>query len=115
MPFTTAESRWPDVYLVAGCRAVSVCGDFLAATTLALVLQQTGHGGLAVSGLLLAASLPLVVLAPISGRLADRADSRTVLVTAGLAQAGVCLALAFVTQPVLIIALVAVLGCGLAI
>jgi MFS family permease len=112
MPFT---SRWSDVSLIAGARGVSVCGDFLAATTLALILQQAGHGGLAVSGLLLAASLPLALLAPVAGRVADRADSRTVLVVAGLAQAAVCAALAFATHPVLIIALVAVLSCGLAI
>src|SRR4051795_11039231 len=106
MSFTSGDSRWADVYLVAGSRGVSVCGDFLAATTLALVLQQTGHGGLAVSGLLLAASLPLAALAPIAGRLADRADSRTVLVVAGFAQAALCVALAFTTRPVVIIALV---------
>ena len=112
MSFT---SRWSDVYLVAGCRGISVCGDFLAATTLALVLQQAGHGGLAVSGLLLAAAVPLALLAPLAGRVADRADSRTVLVLAGLAQAVICLALAFATRPVVIISLVAALACGLAI
>jgi len=112
MSFT---SRWSDVYLVAGARAVSVCGDFLAATTLALVLQQAGHGGLAVSGLMVAASLPLALLAPVAGRIADRADSRTVLVVAGFAQAAVCLALAFVSHPVVIIALVALLAAGLAV
>jgi MFS family permease len=110
-----AESRWSDIYLLAATRAVSVCGDFLAATTLALVLQQRGHGGFAVSGLLVAASVPLVLLAPIAGRIADRADSRTVLVLAGFAQALICLALAFVTSPLAIIGLVALLASGLAI
>ncbi|MET0422645.1 MAG: MFS transporter [Actinoplanes sp.] len=114
MSFTSDESRWTDVYLAAGARGVSVCGDFLAATTLALVLQQSGHGGLAVSGLMLAASLPLALLAPLTGRLADRVDSRKILVGAGLAQAVTCLVLAFTTHPVLIIALVALLACGLA-
>jgi MFS family permease len=111
----TSDTRWSDVYVVAGARAVSVCGDFLAATTLALVLQQNGHGGLAVSGLMVAASLPLALLAPVAGRIADRADSRTVLVVAGFAQAAVCLALAFVSHPVAIIALVGLLAAGLAI
>jgi MFS family permease len=115
MSFTSGESKWRDVYLVAGARGVTVCGDFLAATTLALVLQQAGHGGLAVSGLMVAASLPLALLAPVTGRIADRADSRTVLVVAGFAQAGVCLALAFVSHPVAIIALVALLATGLAV
>jgi MFS family permease len=115
MSFTSGDSRWADVYVVAGSRGVSVCGDFLAATTLALVLQQTGHGGLAVSGLLIAASLPLALLAPITGRIADRADSRTVLVLAGLAQCLICAVLAFVRNPITIIGLVALLSCGLAI
>ena len=115
MSFASGESCWRDVYLVAGSRAVSVCGDFLAATTLALVLQRSGHGGLAVSGLFLAASLPLALLAPITGRLADRADSRTLLVVAGLAQALACLALAFASQPVVIVALISTLSCGLAV
>jgi MFS family permease len=110
-----SDSRWGDVYLAAGTRAVSVCGDVLAATTLALVLQERGHGGLAVSGLLVAASLPPAVLASIAGRVADRVDSRTILVVAGLAQFVVCLALAFTDDPIAIIGLVALLACGLAV
>jgi MFS family permease len=115
MSFTSDESCWRDVYVAAGARGISTCGDFLAATSLALVLQQAGAGGWVISGLLLAASLPLAVLAPITGRIADRADSRTVLVVAGIAQAAVCAALAFVSHPLLIIALVALLACGLAV
>lgn len=118
MSFTSAEvarSRWGDVYLAAGARGVSTCGDFLAATALALALQTAGAGGLAVSGLMLAAVLPLVVLAPITGRLADRVDSRTLLVCAGLGQAAVCTALAYAQGTGLVIALVALLACGLAV
>ncbi|MEV4637946.1 MFS transporter [Actinoplanes sp. NPDC049548] len=114
MSFISA-SRWRDVYVAAAARGVSACGDFLAATALALVLQQAGAGGLAVSGLMLAASAPLALLAPIAGRIADRADSRTVLVVAGIAQTGVCAMLAFTSAPAVIIALVAVLACGLAV
>ncbi|WP_433373201.1 MFS transporter [Actinoplanes sp. CA-142083] len=115
MSFTSGDERWSDVYLLAITRGVSVCGDFLAATTLALVLQQAGHGGLAVSGLMVAASLPLALVAPLGGRIADRADSRVVLVAAGLLQGLICLALAFVHQPVAIIGLVTLLACGLAV
>ena len=60
--------------------------------------------------MLLAASLPLAVLAPITGRIADRADSRTVLVVAGIAQAAVCVVLAFATHPALIVGLVGAAG-----
>ncbi|SCE84103.1 Predicted arabinose efflux permease, MFS family [Micromonospora coriariae] len=115
MSFTVVESRWPDVWLAATARGTTICGDFLAATALALALQGAGAGGLAVSGLLLAATLPLVVLAPLAGRLADRVDSRTLLVTVGLAQAAICALLALVDHPVLVVGLVALLACGLAV
>ncbi|TDC36473.1 MFS transporter [Micromonospora sp. 15K316] len=115
MSFTTAPSRWSDVWLATGARAVSSCGDFLAASALTLALQSAGAGGLAVSGLLLAATLPLVVLAPLTGRLADRVDSRTLLVIAGLVQAGICLALAHAERPALMIVLAGLLAVGLAV
>ncbi|WP_433265980.1 MFS transporter [Micromonospora vinacea] len=115
MSFTPDESRWSDVWLAAAARGTTICGDFLAATALALALQGAGAGGLAVSGLLLAATLPLVVLAPLAGRLADRIDSRTLLVTIGFGQAAICALLAVVEHPVLVVGLVALLACGLAV
>lgn len=115
MSFTSEESRWSDVYVATGARGVSVCGDFLAATALALALQSAGAGGVAVAGLMIAAALPLVVLAPVAGRLADRVDSRTLLIAVGLAQAAVCAALAYAQRPALIIVLAALLSSGLAV
>ncbi|WP_328651369.1 MFS transporter [Micromonospora sp. NBC_00330] len=115
MSFTSDESRWADVWLAAAARGTTICGDFLAATALALALQGAGASGLAVSGLLLAATLPRVVLAPLAGRLADRIDSRTLLVTIGFGQAAICALLAVVEQPVLVVGLVALLACGLAV
>jgi MFS family permease len=106
---------WGDVYLASGARAVSSCGDFLAATALVLELQQRGAGGFAVAAVLIAAAAPPVLLVRWTGRLADRADSRLLLVATGLAQAAVCVALAFVSRPAEIIALVAVLAAGLAV
>ncbi|MEQ4303725.1 MFS transporter [Plantactinospora sp. B6F1] len=112
---TPAVSHWRDVYLAAGARAISTCGDFLAATALALALQSAGAGGLAVSGVMLAATLPLVLLAPLTGRLADQVDSRTLLVWAGVGQAAVCAALAFAESTAVILLLAALLACGLAV
>lgn len=117
-PNATAEAatpRWSDVYIAAFARAVSGCGDMLAATALALILVARGESGLAVAGILLAAAVPLVVVGPIAGRLADRVDSRTLIVSVGFVQVGICVALAFATRPILIIALVAMLAIGLAI
>ena len=110
------SKRWPpDVYLATGARGVSACGDLMAATALVLALQQRGDGGFAVAAVLVAAAAPPVLLVRWAGRLADRADSRLLLVATGLAQAAACLALAFASGPAEIIALVAVLACGLAV
>ncbi|MEV4713540.1 MFS transporter [Micromonospora sp. NPDC049374] len=115
MSFTSGESRWADVALATSARGFATCGQFLAATTLTLTLQSSGAGGRAVAGMLLAATLPLVVLAPLTGRLADRVDSRTLLVGAGLAQSVICLALAYAGHPLLVVGLVALLASGLAV
>jgi MFS family permease len=117
MSFTSQvrQSSWTDVYLASGARAVSSCGDFLAATALVLELQQRGAGGFAVAAVLIAAAAPPVLLVRWTGQLADRADSRLLLVATGLAQAAACVALAFASGPAEIIALVAVLAAGLAV
>jgi MFS family permease len=114
-PVELPASRWRDVYIASAARGISVCGDFLAATSLVLAVQAAGGGGFAVSALLLAAAVPLVVLAPLTGRLADRVDSRALLIGAGLGQAAVCAMLAFTHDRVLTVALVAVLAAGLAV
>ncbi len=112
MSFT---SRWSDVYLASAARGVSACGDFLAVTALTLAFQEAGASGTSISALLLAASLPVVVLAPVAGRIADRADSRRALVITGAVQTAVCLVLAATRQPMAIVILVAVLAGGLAL
>ncbi|MEV4689509.1 MFS transporter [Micromonospora echinospora] len=115
MSFASGSSRWPDVWLAATARGISSCGNFLVTSALTLALQSAGAGGLAVSGLLLAATLPLVALAPLTGRLADRVDSRVLLTVAGIGQGATCLALAYAPEPALVIALVALLATGLAV
>ncbi|HEY2947210.1 MAG TPA: MFS transporter [Micromonosporaceae bacterium] len=119
MVFTSAAepatSRWRDVYIASGARGISVFGDFLAATALVLAVQAAGGGGFAISALLLAATVPIVALAPLTGRLADRVDSRILLITAGVGQAAVCAVLAFTTQQMVTVALVALLAAGLAV
>ncbi|GIJ08306.1 MFS transporter [Micromonospora andamanensis] len=115
MSFISGESRWADVALATSARGFATCGQFLTATTLTLSLQTSGAGGSAVAGMLLAATLPLVALAPLTGRLADRVDSRVLLVGAGLAQSAICLALAYAGHPLLVVGLVALLASGLAV
>lgn len=117
MSFVSApeRSRWADVLLGGAGRAVSYCGDTLAATTLALSLQARGDHGPGVAALLIAAALPLAVFGSPAGWLADRVDSRRLVVTTALAQAGVCGVLAFTRTPTAMIGLVALLAFGSAL
>ena len=117
MSFTSTPTtpQWRDVYIAAAARAVSYCGDYLAATALALTLVARGDNGYGVAALLLAEALPLVLLGPLAGRLADRVDSRILLVSTGLAQAVVCALLAYTNHPAMIVGLVGLLSAGVAV
>lgn len=112
MSFTSAGR---DLWLVVVARSVSLLGDEVAALALTLRLQSHGAGTAAVAALLVVALVPLVVLAPLVGRLVDSHDSRALLVISSLAQAGLCGVLAFQTGTAAILALVAALGCGQAV
>jgi MFS family permease len=119
MSFTSSPavvpSRWRDVGLAASARGVSFAGDMLSATALLLVVQGRGAGGFAVAALLLAASAPLVLLAPLTGRLVDRADSRVLITIVALAQAVCCVVMAYSRSTPLLVALVGVVAAGAAI
>jgi MFS family permease len=112
MSFTSARR---DLWLVVVAKSVSLLGDEIAALALTLRLQSQGAGTGAVAALLVAALVPLVVLAPLVGRLVDGHDSRVLLVSSSLAQAGLCAVLAFQTTTPAILLLVAALGCGQAV
>src|SRR3954454_16355294 len=101
--------RHRDLRIAASARAVSFLGDEVALVALLLRIHDSGGGPRGVAALLLAAAIPTVVLAPWAGRVADRYDSRRVLVTCGFGQAALCVALAFTTPIVAVLALVACL------
>ena len=113
MSFTSRARR--DLSLVVTAKTVSLLGDEVAALALTLRLQGEGAGTGAVAALLGAALLPLVVLAPLVGRLVDGVDSRRLLVASSLAQAVACTALAWQSSTVAILVLVAALGAGQAV
>lgn len=66
--------------------------------TLVLGLQERGASGLAVAALIIAETLPMVVLGKVMGRLVDRYDSRWLLVISGVAQVAACLLLVRATE-----------------
>jgi MFS family permease len=114
-PASADNDNWRDVWLAAGARAVSLAGDFLAATALVLAFQQRGDSGYGVAALLLASTVPIVVLGPLAGRLADRVDSRKLLTVVGLFQAACSAAMATTDDPVALVALSAMLAAGVAV
>ena len=117
MSFTSARKPLllsnRDFVMAVSARTVSLVGDIAA--LVALTLRTQPHGAWAVSALLIAGFLPMVVMTPLAGRLADRVDSRVLLAVAGLAQFATCLVLARVDAQAAVLGLVFLLGCGDAI
>lgn len=83
-------------------RLVSGFGD--GVTLVALTLLVAPRGPYAVSGLLLAATLPRLA-GPLLGALGDRADARAVLSTTALVQGACVLAIALTQPPLPVLAL----------
>ena len=108
-------TQWRDVWIAAGTNLVTGLGTFLVLTTLILAMQEEGHGGLAVSGVIMAEALPIVLLASLTGRLADRVDSRILLVVAGGIQVAACWALSEATGFGPRSALLVLVCCGTAV
>ena len=104
-----------DVRLLAFAVGVSAAGDLLAIVTLALYVHELTGSGLAVSALFAATMVPVVVLAPVAGMIADRFESSRVLLVASLAQAVVATALVFAGGVGAVLALCTLLAAGAAI
>nr|MDQ2958467.1 MFS transporter [Actinomycetota bacterium] len=101
-----------DLRLVIAARAVSLLGDEIVLVALVLRTQARGDGAWAVVLLLMAGMAPLILLAPLVGRLVDRADSRSLLLASSLAQLICCVALAYRPDVISTLVLVAALGTG---
>lgn len=104
-----------DLGLLAGAVFLSAAGDLVALVTLAVHVHALTGSGLWVAALFAAVSVPVVVLAPAAGLLADRVESVRLLVGASLAQAAVAAGLAFATDTALVLLLAAALAAGNAV
>jgi MFS family permease len=108
--------RLRDVRLLTGAVGVSAFGDFLLWVPVALHIRSTTGSALAVSAFFLALFGPVVLLAGVAGRLADRVENARLLWTVSLAQAAVVGAMALTTgSPAAMIALTVLLGAGVAV
>jgi MFS family permease len=117
MPFTT----WPapnrasllrnrDFTVSATAQAVSFFGDQVAVIVLVLRLHDHGAGAWGVAGVLAAGALPVVLVSPVAGVLADRWDSRRLLLASTALQVLVCTLLAFSNPVAIVLSLAGVLG-----
>lgn len=87
--------RLHDVRIAIPARAVSQLGDSVLAIVLLLYIQHAAVGVWPVALVLAVESVPLVLLMGIAGQVADRYDSRAILVTATAGQVFACTVLAF--------------------
>ena len=104
--------RHRDLRIMLPARAVSAFGDDLALAVLMLLVYAQGHGPWSVAALLLCATVPVVVLAPLAGRLVDAAPFRTLAIVSALWQAACCVGLALIDPLWAIFALVVLLQAG---
>jgi MFS family permease len=104
-----------DLRLLSGAVALSAAGDLLLVVVLALRVHDLTGDGFAVAALFAALMVPVVLLAPLAGRLVDRVETRAVLLAVSLAQAGVASALVFADGLTAILVLAALLGAGAAV
>jgi Na+/melibiose symporter-like transporter len=105
-----------DAPLIVAAVGVSALGDFLLWIPLTLHLQQVTGSGLAVAALMICLWAPVVLLAPLAGLLADRIETRGLLIVSSLAQAATAAGLALALDSVAaILGLAALLGVSFAV
>ena len=87
-------------------------GDELAIFALLLREKHNGGGALAVAAILAAGHLPLLLLAPWAGNVADRVPVRRLIPIAGVIQAALAALLAFNASLPISLALISLIGAG---
>ena len=106
----TSLLRNRDFTISTIARALSLFGDEVAVIVLVLRLHDHGAGAWGVAGVLAAGAVPVVLVSPVAGLLADRWDSRGLLLAATALQVLVCTLLAFSNPVGAVLGLTAVLG-----
>ncbi len=89
-------------------RTASQCGDVFATVALTLLVFDLTRSALAVSTIVLAEILPVLLIAPLAGTLIDRLPRIRVMISAYLLRAILPIALVFLTDNLAAIYLIAV-------
>jgi MFS family permease len=93
-------------------RALSAFGDDMTLIVLTLRVYDEGFGPWSITALLFCAAFPVVVLAPLAGRIVDSVPFRRLAVLTAIWQAACCIGLAFGGPVWTTYALVVLLQCG---
>jgi MFS family permease len=104
-----------DFLLVAGSIALSAFGDWVAIVALGLQVKDLTDSGWAIAGLWICLFGPSVLVAGHAGWLVDRVETTRLLAGVSVVGAVVATAAGFAGDPVLLLALTALLGVVLAI
>jgi Na+/melibiose symporter-like transporter len=104
-----------DLKLLSGAVALSAAGDLLLVVVLSLRVHDLTGDGYAVAALFAALMAPIVVLAPLAGRLVDRLETRGLLLAVSIAQAVVASGLVLADGLAGILILATLLGAGAAV
>lgn len=103
-----------DLTLVAILRGVSYLGDAIALIALYLRLAHGAHASWSIASLSIAASLPLVVLSPISGFIIDHTPAKRLLIFLCFFEGVVCVGIGLWHSTPVTIGLMALLSCFVA-
>ncbi|WP_370518743.1 MFS transporter [Microlunatus sp. Gsoil 973] len=95
------SSLWAvrDLRVVLVARTASAAGTAVTSVTALLLIHDSGLGPYGVAGLLACLFVPVILTMGLAGRVADRADSRRVLVMTALLQAACCAAVTVLPRP----------------
>jgi MFS family permease len=100
-----------DFRSIVVANSLSAFGDELALIALTLRVFQLVDSPFAVSAVLLAGVLPIALLAPVSGLIVDRVETRRVLLIASLLQAALAATIATIGSVPLIVVFAFLIGC----
>lgn len=103
---------WKTVRVIAVARALSMFGDELAIFALLLRVKHDGGGALDIAAILAAGHLPLILLSPWAGTVADRVPVRRLAPVVNVGQAILAALLALNSPLFVSIGLISLIGAG---